>query len=576
MQVITTLLLADEVHVDQAVQHRGGVHGRDVRLQQVVHRDRRDGAGVDGQGLHHQLGRAVQAAEGLAHQRLDHRLRQRIGGPRQQFLQGRAAIGRQGAVERLQRPRKSARPLADVAEHRVVGRLQPDHAVGVQLAQDVLRVRRIEPFVQRQRPLPLRLDQRQIAGRNAGRDQDLDRVVRRVQDRPQGLLQVVVSQRARAGVEQLFQVVQQHHHGLSLEMLQQRQQLVPRRCFGVAVQRVQAAGHLVGQQPAQIGVQVGHVDRVGPDLAQIHDPVHGQRSQVVGQAAALQRPEQPADHGRLAHAAAAGDGHQPLGIVPQEVGDQLGLDEAVLEVGRRDHGRRVDELGARPAAHGFGRLPLGFDPRGNALLDAGRRRGRVADDGLQACDLVLEFLHFPFDPRPVVLAGALQVARGVGQPLAQHVQPPFVGVQILQVPAQAGQAGIEVGGEVDVLPRAQPERQFGIAVGADQRQGLLELQRPDPFVLADGGVFHAVGRHDEDQAVATADRLIDLRVPIAVRLQPPRVQPRAKRRRPRFERVGQLEGELVPVGRGVADEVVHEVLSPESRTDGFQDNRFKR
>ena len=85
---------------------------------------------------------------------------------------------------------------------------------------------------------------------------------------------------------------------------------------------------------------------------------------------------------------------------------------------------------------------------------------------------------------------------------------------------------------------------------------LLVSQGRDPLELADRPIFDAVFRHDEKQACAGADRLVDLRVPILARLDVSPVEPGRYVGRSRLQGVVELEGEVPGVDPGITDEVV--------------------
>jgi hypothetical protein len=106
------------------------------------------------------------------------------------------------------------------------------------------------------------------------------------------------------------------------------------------------------------------------------------------------------------------------------------------------------------------------------------------------------------------------------------------------VAAQPRQAGLEIAGEVNVLAAAHAERQLGVAVEQQRGDRLLVFEGARPLRLAGGRVFHAVARQHEEQALAIADRVGKLRVPIADRLQVAPVQPDGAGGRPGGQRVG--------------------------------------
>ncbi len=87
----------------------------------------------------------------------------------------------------------------------------------------------------------------------------------------------------------------------------------------------------------------------------------------------------------------------------------------------------------------------------------------------------------------------------------------------LQILSQFCKRGLVIADKINVLARRDAERRIGVRVQADEENRLFEFERGSPFGLADGFVGNAVARHDENQTVAFADRLTNLRVPIACR-----------------------------------------------------------
>src|SRR4029077_4209274 len=137
----------------------------------------------------------------------------------------------------------------------------------------------------------------------------------------------------------------------------------------------------------------------GAGGAEIDDPIHRKRSAIVRQLAALERFQEPADHGCLAYAAAPDDSNQPLRARFEEADDEPRLDVAILEIERRDTRRRIDEAG--DAAHGLRRLALALDPSGDSFFHTLGDLLGILDELLLIADLELQICEIAFDPRPL-------------------------------------------------------------------------------------------------------------------------------------------------------------------------------
>jgi hypothetical protein len=109
---------------------------------------------------------------------------------------------------------------------------------------------------------------------------------------------------------------------------------------------------------------------------------------------------------------------------------------------------------------------------------------------------------------------------------------------------------------IDYLSGGRMLPAFGIGVEQERDDRLLVAEGARPFDLAHRSVLDAVAGHDEQQAVAGANRLDDLGVPVLPRPQPALVEPCRDRGWASFERVTEAQRELLRVGGGVADEVV--------------------
>ncbi len=119
-----------------------------------------------------------------------------------------------------------------------------------------------------------------------------------------------------------------------------------------------------------------------------------------------------------------------------------------------------------------------------------------------------------------------------------------------------GEGGLVGGRKVGALAGFEAEGYLGIAGGEQRDDGFFVAKGAGPFLLADGTVGDAIGRHDEDEGFAGADGFDDLFVPVIGGTEMAFVEPDGKRRRADEEIVGEFEGEIEGVDRGVADEEV--------------------
>ena len=207
------------------------------------------------------------------------------GGLRQQLRQGGVPVGGQDRRQRLKRPRVAAGALPGLVEQLVGGGLKAKPPVGVPGPQYLLGVRRAQPLIQVQAALPLRLRQQQRAGRHPGGEDDLHPVRGSGQQRPQRLVERRIGDREIAGrrVDEVFKLVKQHHHAAGRERVEQRPGQRGRGLLRVAVPLQQPIGDLGREHPAQVGEQVGEVQRMLPGRAEVDDPVHLKLTEVIGQ-----------------------------------------------------------------------------------------------------------------------------------------------------------------------------------------------------------------------------------------------------------------------------------------------------
>lgn len=500
----------------------------------------------------------VKPAERLPDQDLHHVVRQagRLG---EQLRQGRVPVGRQDRGQRLQGPRVTARPLPCLAEQVVGSRFQAQPPVGVPGPQHLLGVRRAQPLVQVEAALPLRLREQQRTGGDPRRHDDLDAVHRGVKHRPQRLVQRRVGDREAVlgGVDEVFRLIEEHDHGPGRDGVEQPAHQGGGRLLRVPVAPQEAVGLVLREQPAQVGEQVREVHRMLARRAEVDDPVDVKLTEVIGQPAALERLEQPADHRGLAYAAAPDDRHDPLVGGSQEVPGQLGLDVPVLEVQGRGGGRRVHELRpARRRTRGPLRMPLLVEPGRDPLLGAPGGAFGVGDQHSLSGDPLGQVRDVLLDARSLPGICPRQLPFRLGQLIAQLAKHPLRAAHRIQVIAQPREPDVESAAEVDVLPRRKPERKVRARVRAQGNDRLLVFQRPGPFGFAHRMLLHAVGGHEEKQAKAVLDGVGDLRVPVSARLRVPHVQPHRIGRLPADELVGQPPREPRAVGPRVTDEIV--------------------
>src|SRR6185503_714531 len=101
MKVISAGLLAHELHVHQAAEHRAAVYALQIRLQQIVHCDGCYRTAVDRERLDNALRGDVQAAEGFAYEFLDNVFGKHAIGVIQDLAQGDIPIRRQDREQRF-------------------------------------------------------------------------------------------------------------------------------------------------------------------------------------------------------------------------------------------------------------------------------------------------------------------------------------------------------------------------------------------------------------------------------------------------------------------------------------------
>lgn len=345
--------------------------------------------------------------------------------------------------------------------------------------------------------------------------------------------------------------------------------IAPGEVWGGLVEGVEGASYVVGQEPAQALVEVGQAGAVaGAGGAEIDDAVHRQRAAVVGQPAAFEGAQEPADQRRLADAAAANDAHHAQGVVGQEIGDLAGLGLAVLEPPGGDQGRWVDELSGAGAVGRRGGAAFVLEAGVDAALYALAGAFRVGDDGLLTGDLAAQLGDVGVHQGAALGGHAGALALGVFGAVLECAQVAFGRVHPGEVLAQPRQGRVEVAAEVDVFAGVEAQRDGGVGVQAQRDDRLLVTEGADPFVLADGAGAHAVGGDDEEQAFAAHDGLVELVVPVAVGgVEAALVEPDRDRRRAGFEFGGELEGEGLAVGGRVTDEKVGHAMPPVMRHD---------
>ena len=420
-----------------------------------------------------------------------------------------------------------------------------------------------EPFVEVEAALGARAAQLQHSGGQTGGDEHLDPVGRRGQEGPEGLVEGGVGDVEGLGVDHIFEVVEQDHRAPLGEGIEQGTHEGGGRLPGITVALAEPSGRVGAEQLAETGEQVGEGGGMVAHLAQVHDAVHLEVTEVVGQLPALEGLQQPAGHGGLAHAAPSDDGHQPQSVVAQEVAHETGLDAAALEPRRRGHRRLVDELRQAHCWRG-GRLPLPLDLGLDPLRAPGLDGYGVVDQPLLLGDALLELADLGLDATPLVAGSPGKVPPGVGEPVAQLLEDPLGRVDPAQPPPQPCETLVEEP-ETDVLPGAQAQRHLDVVREPQGDHGLFVLERPNPFVLAGGAPGRGVRRHHEQHRTAGPDRIDDLVVPVLPSgLELSAIDPDGVRGRSDGQLVGEPQGELRPVnGRVAHEELIPHVASPD-------------
>jgi hypothetical protein len=247
------------------------------------------------------------------------------------------------------------------------------------LARSRFRRTRLQPLVEVQAALPRRLHEQQRTRCDARGEDGLDAVLGSSQQRAQRLVQRGLGDTEALGLDHVLEVVQQHDDGPGRAGLEQGEHQRPRALMRIAIALFQLLGDVRWQQPAQVGEQVREADRMRPHGAEVDDAVNRGRAELTGQLPALQRLQQAAHHGGLAHPAAAGHGHHAKPVIAQEVGDQSGFHIPVLKPGGRHHRRWVHELGPADPDRAL-RLSFAFEAGRDVLRGLLPRRVGVVDE----------------------------------------------------------------------------------------------------------------------------------------------------------------------------------------------------
>lgn len=346
------------------------------------------------------------------------------------------------------------------------------------------------------------MGEQQVTGGNPGGDHYLDAVLGGSQQGAERLVERRIGDRSCAGIDDVLDVVQQHHRPAAGKCLQQRKHQ-PRRCLlRVPVALPQPLGDIVRQQPAQVVEQIRKVHWMRTNRAEVDDPVHHELPEVVGQPAHLQCLEQPAHQRGLAHPAPAHHRRHPQPGNAQVVRDQGSLPLPVLEIRGSGHRRRVDE----PRPGGGGHWPLGLtfalQPGLDALGCLLLRSGGIVDEVLLCRDPPVQLRDLPLDQGPPTGGGTGKFPAGIGQVDAKLLEHSGGGAGPRQVVAELRQSSVDVAAEVDQLAGLEPKRQLRIG-GQEQRDHrLLVLQRAHPLLLAARLWADAVGGHHEQQPAA--------------------------------------------------------------------------
>ncbi|HEY5513539.1 MAG TPA: hypothetical protein VIK40_07845 [Geomonas sp.] len=129
---------------------------------------------------------------------------------------------------------------------------------------------------------------------------------------------------------------------------------------------------------------------------------------------------------------------------------------------------------------------------------------------------------------------------------------------------QPSQRCIEGRRKVDELPAAETKGQLRIGLKLHGHNRLLVFQGANPLVFAHRLIFNTVRRHDENEAVAGADRFIDRYIPITHILQQIAfIYPDNKRWWTGSERISQTESKFKRLIRfRIADKVVSHCPPP--------------
>lgn len=137
-----------------------------------------------------------------------------LGWRHEEFGEGGVAVGGEQGVERLQGAGVALGAGVDLAEQ-IVGRVaEADAAVGVEGAEHDGGFLGGQALVELDAAVVVGLVEPEVAGGDAGGEDDLDGVARGVEQGVQGLVELGVGQRLVGGVDDVLEVIEQDEGGV--------------------------------------------------------------------------------------------------------------------------------------------------------------------------------------------------------------------------------------------------------------------------------------------------------------------------------------------------------------------------
>ena len=328
----------------------------------------------------------------------------------------------------------------------------------------------------------------------------------RGQQRAQRLVQRRVGDRAGGGVEQVLEVVQQHHHVRPAGNASSSASINP---VGVSCgswyRRTSRSAVSAGSSRHRSANRFAKLTGCAPGRAQIHDAVHRQLDPARRAAA-----RSPAPFSSRHTIAVLPTPPRPTTVTSPDVLGSAGTRPSTRSprAGPGNRSARSSAAGSRtspaPALAGSGRsgcrrppIPVAIRSRSFAAAAAGSATTR-------SCSAICarNSSHVLLDPLP---ARPRSRARGNSRSASANRNrssrsTPSGWSELRPKDPQPRHTLIKVGSEVDVLPRRQPKRQPRIRVKPQRNDRLLVLQRPHPLVLAARSPADAVRGHHEKQA----------------------------------------------------------------------------